>query len=106
MFRVRHRRYLPFAAAFAGVGGALVAGLGLDSMTGLSLVLGSGAAGVFLGRRSIYYECSDPNCAKRLKRADDTCERCGGVVHGTIASDAERLDALEALEDGTFVSLD
>ncbi len=105
VFRVRHRRmFLPvlLCTLVAGIG-ARVVDMG-DAVLWFCLV-GVGV-GVVVGWKRLGYTCSDSDCEAALTIYDERCPNCHGVVAGTIASQSQRLDALDAYERGAFKSLD
>lgn len=52
------------------------------------LLLGP-ALGWMVGRRWVYYVCSDPQCRARLRSHERRCPGCRGIVRGEIARAAD-----------------
>jgi hypothetical protein len=104
VFRVRFRR-LGLLSFIGAVVGSIIT-LASHASDGFYLVIGVALVGTLIGSRLKYYECSNADCTRRLRHEDDRCGYCGGSVKGTISSHQKRLDAREALDAGTFVSLD
>jgi hypothetical protein len=94
-----------FALAFAGAVGAKALGFTgppfarlLGWIAAVSAALGVGAASRHLRVRT---SCSDPACSGAPGLRDASCPACHGQIAGTIRHRDERLDAEEALTDGT-----
>jgi hypothetical protein len=101
VFRV-HNRAVVSTSAISAAGAALVATVLAQwhllpgRLVSVFIILAA-LVGLLLGRRRVFYLCSNLRCGARLLPAMTVCPKCGGAVAGTIRSLNQRLEAEEEL---------
>lgn len=101
VFRVtRHMR-----TVYGGFGLVIGAVLGLATLLLLGPSIGLGApvvgllVGAVIGRRTIFYQCSDSGCEIAISPSESQCPGCAGRIVGELTNASERLNALEELRE-------